>query len=192
MSRHFAALAYTPSVRAAQRRHGGRELAAGPAEAALLGPREREFIAARDSFYLATVNETGWPHVQHRGGPAGFLKVLGPSTLACADYGGNRQFVSVGNLAAEPRAALILMDYPKRRRLKILARLRVVDFAEADSALRAAVATPGAAPTERILRIEVAAFDWNCSQHITPRYTENELAALGIDLSPTPPTRSTP
>jgi predicted pyridoxine 5'-phosphate oxidase superfamily flavin-nucleotide-binding protein len=192
MSRHFAALAYTPSVRAAQRRYGGRELAAGPAAEAELGPRERAFIAARDSFYLATVSEAGWPHVQHRGGPAGFLKVLGPATLGFADYGGNRQFVSVGNLAHDSRAALFLMDYPNRRRLKILGRVRVIDLAEAAPELRAAVLPPpGGAPAERILLIEVAAYDWNCSQHITPRYTEGELQALGIALPSTDP-RSSP
>lgn len=182
MSRHFAEVAYTPGVRAAQRRYNGREVPVGAGSAdPALGPREREFIAARDSFYLATVGEGGWPHVQHRGGPAGFLRVLGPDTLAFADYGGNRQFVSVGNLGHNDRAALILMDYPNRRRLKILGRVQVVDAAAAAPELLAAVLPPtSGVAVERILLIAVAAFDWNCSQHITPRYTESELQSRGI------------
>jgi predicted pyridoxine 5'-phosphate oxidase superfamily flavin-nucleotide-binding protein len=126
VSRHFAALTYTPSVRASQRRYGGRELgeASGGNAVAELSRRECEFIAARDSFFLSTVSETGWPHVQHRGGPAGFLRVLDATTLAFADFSGNRQYVSVGNLAANNRAALILMDYPNQRRLKILGACR--------------------------------------------------------------------
>lgn len=211
MSRHFAAIAYTASVRAAQRRYEGRELDAAPDHPAVeLGPRECEFIAARDSFYLSTVSETGWPHVQHRGGPAGFLRVVGPATLAFADYSGNRQYVSVGNLAQNDRAALILMDYPNRRRLKILGHIEVIDVSSPHSNLPGGAASPlvgNAAPQgdlslgprslrgavdadflakmippgdapggriERILVIRVAAFDWNCSQHITPRFTESE------------------
>lgn len=181
MSRHFAEIAYTPSVRAAQRCYNGEEAPVGTGNTeAQLGPREQAFIAARNSFYLATVGEGGWPHVQHRGGPAGFLVVLGPTTLAFADYGGNRQFVSVGNLRDNPRAALILMDYPNRRRLKILGNIEVLDADVAPADWLAAVAAPGGPPAERIMAIRLAAFDWNCSQHITPRYTEAELAACGF------------
>jgi uncharacterized protein len=189
MSRHFAAIAYTASVRAAQRRYEGRELDAAPDHPPVeLGPRECEFIAARDSFYLSTVSETGWPHVQHRGGPAGFLRVVGPAMLAFADFSGNRQYVSVGNLAQNDRAALILMDYPNRRRLKILGHVEVIDInspsngqlariAAVDADFLAKMTLPGEAPgsrIERILVIRVVAFDWNCSQHITPRFTESE------------------
>jgi len=183
MSRHFAALAYTPSVQASQRRYGGRELPV-PAEHPdiELGARECEFIAARDSFYLSTVSETGWPHVQHRGGPPGFLQVVDGATLAFADLSGNRQYVSVGNLAHNDRAALILMDYPNRRRLKILGRVAVIDLGagQQDSLRSAANAEllskmPAlGGDVERILTIRVAAFDWNCSRHITPRFTESE------------------
>ncbi len=181
MSRHFASLAYTASVRTCQRLYGGRDLGAaltepGSQNSAELGPREREFIAARDSFYLATVSETGWPHVQHRGGPAGFLQVLDATTLAFADYSGNRQYVSVGNLAGNDRAALILIDYPNRRRLKILARVEVLAMAAVDAEFRAKMQNPEAS-VERVLRLHVAAFDWNCSQHITPRFTESEWQA---------------
>ncbi len=187
MSRHFAAITYTTSVRASQRRYGGRELGEVPGEqpdsaVAELSRRECEFIAARDSFYLSTVSESGWPHVQHRGGPTGFLRVLDATTLAFADYSGNRQYVSVGNLAANDRAALILMDYPNRRRLKILGHVEVIDIAatieakagpRVDAELLAKMQPLGRA-VERILLIRVAAFDWNCSRHITPRFTEQE------------------
>ena len=183
MSRHFAALTYTPSVRASQRRYGGRELGGFLENAvAEFSPRECEFIAARDSFFLSTVSETGWPHVQHRGGPAGFLRVLDATTLAFADFSGNRQYVSVGNLAANDRAALILMDYPNQRRLKILGHVEVIDLAASidatagpavDAELLAKM-QPLGREVERILRIRVVAFDWNCSRHITPRFTESE------------------
>lgn len=193
MSRHFAALTYTPSVRASQRRYGGRELgeASGGNAIAELSRRECEFIAARDSFFLSTVSETGWPHVQHRGGPAGFLRVLDATTLAFADFSGNRQYVSVGNLAANNRAALILMDYPNQRRLKILGRIEVIDMAAAmdptagpavDAELLAKM-QPLGREVERILLVRVAAFDWNCSRHITPRFTASEWQSL--DSSPT-------
>ena len=178
MSRHFAAIAYTPGVRASQRQYGGRDLGEGLDEVAEtptaeLGPREREFIAARDSFYLSTVNENGWPHVQHRGGPTGFLQILGPHTLAFADLSGNRQYVSVGNLSGNDRAALILMDYPNRRRLKILGRVEIHDTSTVNPDLLEKMKFSGS-NIERIMLIQVAAFDWNCSRHITPRFTESE------------------
>lgn len=182
VSRHFAAVAYTPSVRASQRLHGGRDLgemagtaAQGPDKVLIaeFGPREREFIAARDSFYLSTVSETGWPHVQHRGGPSGFLKVLDSRTLAFADLSGNRQYVSVGNLTHNDRAALILMDYPNRRRLKILGCIDMLDASTASPTLWEQMKFSGGT-IERIMRIRIVAFDWNCAQHITPRFTESE------------------
>ena len=140
---------------------------------------------------MSTVSETGWPHVQHRGGPAGFLRVLDATTLAFADFSGNRQYVSVGNLAANDRAALILMDYPNQRRLKILGHVEVIDLAAAidpttgptvDPELLAKM-QPLGREVERILLVRVAAFDWNCSRHITPRFTASEWQSL--DSSPT-------
>jgi predicted pyridoxine 5'-phosphate oxidase superfamily flavin-nucleotide-binding protein len=175
VSRHFASIAYTPGVRASQRLLGGRDLGERPnlmpgvegdVARPELSPREREFIAARDSFYLSTVSETGWPHVQHRGGPAGFLQVLGPNTLAFADLSGNRQYVSVGNLTHNDRAALILMDYPNRRRLKILGRVEILDLAAVNPKLLEKMKF-SERNIERIMLIQVAAFDWNCSRHIT-------------------------
>ena len=188
MTYHFAKLAYTPAVQELQRRVNGQEmpLGRGPAEA-MLGGQEEEFIAARDSFYLATVSETGWPHVQHRGGPAGFLKVIAGDRLAFADVGGNRQYVSVGNLHNQPRVALILMDYPRRRRLKILGLAEVYPADAAPAELLPALQGSTDGRVERVIAIRIAAFDWNCSQHITPRYSAAELQAFGL-LDPSNPT----
>jgi predicted pyridoxine 5'-phosphate oxidase superfamily flavin-nucleotide-binding protein len=176
----FAAIAFTDAVKAAQTRNGSRtqyqrleERAGGNTE---LAEREAAFVAARDSFYLATVSETGWPYVQHRGGPPGFLKVIGPRTLAFADFGGNRQFVSVGNVATDDRVALILMDYPQQTRLKLLGRMRIYDLGDAPPEIVFEVELPDyPARIERVAVIEVAAFDWNCPQHITPRFSAAEV-----------------
>jgi len=180
MARNFTEIAFTPSVRAAQERYGSRA-AYGRVEQkadgtpALLGEQERAFIEARDGFYQATVSETGWPYVQFRGGSAGFLKVLDGRTIGYADFRGNRQYLSVGNMAANERVALILMDYAAQRRLKIWARARVVHPDE-DRDLVAALVTPGTTvPVERAMLLAVEAFDWNCPNHITPRYTAVEV-----------------
>ena len=176
----FLDIALTPSVRAAQEAMGSDRIwqnFKGHRAFDEFTPAEAAFIAERDSFYMATVSETGWPYVQHRGGPPGFLKVVDKKTLAFADYRGNRQYLSVGNLAADDRAALILVDYSRRARLKILAHVKVVAL-DADPALAALVAEPTQkAKPERILVLHLDAFDWNCPQHITPRFTEREIAA---------------
>lgn len=178
MSHGFLDIAVTPSVRAAQAAMGSEGLWNG-----LKGRRafdrftesEAAFIAERDSFYLATVSETGWPYVQHRGGPRGFLKSVDERTLAFADYRGNRQYVSVGNLSADGRVCLFLMDYARRARLKIYAHAEAVAL-DADPELAARVVIPGyRAKPERIIRLRLEAFDWNCPQHITPRFTEQEI-----------------
>jgi predicted pyridoxine 5'-phosphate oxidase superfamily flavin-nucleotide-binding protein len=182
MTHRFAEIAFTAAVQAAQARNGSRAQnqrmteRAGPNAA--LGARETAFVAARDSFYLASVSETGWPYVQHRGGPPGFLKVIDPGTLAFADFGGNRQFVSVGNAAANDRVCLFLMDYAQRLRLKLLGRMRMFDLGDAPPEVVFEVELPGyPARIERVAVIEVAAFDWNCPQHITPRFTEAQVSA---------------
>ena len=179
MSYGFLDIAVTPSVRAAQEAMGSDGLWTdfkGHRAFDRFTPNEAAFIAARDSFYMATVSETGWPYVQHRGGRPGFLKLIDDRTLAFADYRGNRQYISVGNLAADDRASLILVDYPRRARLKIYAHVEVV-APDADPELAARVAIPGdKAVIERILRLRLETFDWNCPQHITPRFTEAEIA----------------
>lgn len=179
MSYGFLDIATTPSVRAAQAAMGSDHLWDGGPDRSFdrFGPDEAAFIAARDSFYMATVSETGWPYVQHRGGPRGFLKVVDDRTLAFADFRGNRQYISTGNIMAGDRACLFLMDYPHRARLKIYVHAEIVPL-DAEPALRALVATPDyRGRAERIVRLTLAAFDWNCSQHITPRFTTEEVAA---------------
>lgn len=178
MGHRFAALAFTDSVREVQDTLGSRAayavLEKGEDFNHVLTGREAAFIAARDSFYMASVSETGWPYVQHRGGPAGFVRVLDERTIGFADFRGNRQYVSVGNLRKDDRVALIFMDYPNRARLKVLGRVRLVGGGEAEPLARLQV--PGyRAKVERGFVIRIEAFDWNCSQHITPRYTEAEL-----------------
>ncbi|MET4697260.1 putative pyridoxine 5'-phosphate oxidase superfamily flavin-nucleotide-binding protein [Constrictibacter sp. MBR-5] len=185
MAYGFLDIAATPSVRAAQAAMGAArnwEDFKGDRAFDRLTPDVSAFIAARDSLYMATVSETGWPYVQHRGGPAGFLHVLDDRTLAFADYRGNRQYISVGNLAANDRASLILVDYPARARLKMYVRVEAVSL-EADPALAARVAVPGyAAKAERTLLLHLEAFDWNCRQHIVPRFTQAEIAAAVAPL----------
>ena len=176
----FLDIAATPSVRAAQAAMGADHLwrdFEGDRAFDRFTDAEAAFIAARDSFYMATLSETGWPYVQHRGGPPGFLELIDDRTLAFADLRGNRQYISVGNLAANDRACLFLMDYPRRARLKILARVEVVPLDADDSLTRRVTAGLGRARPERILRLRLEAFDWNCSQHITPRFTEAEVGA---------------
>ncbi|MCC7412059.1 MAG: pyridoxamine 5'-phosphate oxidase family protein [Gammaproteobacteria bacterium] len=179
MARAFARIAFTPSVRAAQTRMGSRDAyraaELGAPEVIELSPREIEFIGARDSFYQGTVGENGWPYVQHRGGPTGFLKVLDPHTIGYADFSGNRQYISVGNLDGDDRVSLFLMDYPGQRRLKIWGRARLIDE-DAEPALVARLESPDyRARVERGVIITVEAFDWNCPKYITPRFTQREI-----------------
>ncbi|MBA4045319.1 MAG: pyridoxamine 5-phosphate oxidase [Erythrobacter sp.] len=181
----FLDIAITPSVRRAQAEMGADRIWSdfkGHREFDHFSRREEEFIAARDSFYMASVSETGWPYVQHRGGPAGFLKVLDQTTFAFADYRGNRQYISTGNIAADDRVCLFLMDYPGRTRLKIYATARIVSL-DTDPELAAAVTNPEyGAKLERIFLFKLAAFDWSCPQHITPRFTEAVARAASMTL----------
>jgi predicted pyridoxine 5'-phosphate oxidase superfamily flavin-nucleotide-binding protein len=180
MSYGFLDIAMTPSVRAAQAEMGADAIWTdfrGHREFDSFTDNETAFIAERDSFYIASVSETGWPYVQHRGGPRGFLKQVDERTLAFADYRGNRQYISTGNWAANDRACLFLMDYPRRARLKIYAHVEKLGIDD-DPALTALV-TDGAykAKIERIFRLRLASFDWNCQQHITPRFTQEEVVS---------------
>ena len=147
-----------------------------PVERATLGPPEEAFIEARDSFYLGTVGESGWPYVQHRGGPVGFLKVLDPHTIGFADYTGNRQYISTGNLAGDDRVSLFLMDYPNQARLKLLGRAEVVTEDSHPDLLVRLQDPHYRARVERGLVIHIEGFDWNCPKYITPRYTQDEVA----------------
>ena len=177
MPYHFLEVAVTPSVRAAQADMGVEQIWLGehdrPSDA--LTENEIAFIGMRDSFYIASVSETGWPYVQHRGGKTGFLKVVDPQTLAFADYRGNRQYISAGNFAANDRACLFLMDYVRRTRLKVYAHVERLTL-DADQALTDLVSDPTyKGRAERIFKLRLEAFDWNCPQHITPRYTEQQV-----------------
>ena len=182
MARAFAEITFTPSVKAAQSRYGSRESNRG-FEAARerqdeLSEAEAEFIEHMDGFFQASVGEAGWPYVQFRGGPQGFLKVIDSKTIGFADFRGNLQYISVGNIAADGRVALILMNHAHPSRLKIWGKARVVDRAH-DPALVESLQVAGyAAKAERAIVIAVQAFDWNCPQHITPRFTEAEIRSM--------------
>lgn len=183
MTTTYLALTFTESVRRTQSAYYGQAFKIGDVPASdSLGAAETEFIAARDSFYLGTVSENGWPYIQHRGGPAGFLRVLNSTTLAFADYRGNRQLLTTGNLSFNDRVALFLMNYPKRERLKLLGHARVED-ARAHPELVAQMPDPSmTARVERVVFIDVVSFDWNCTKHITPRYTPAEIEELAGPL----------
>ena len=167
---------FTPKVLAAQQQYFGRSQNIPPQpERDALTENENQFIQLRDSFYMATVSENGWPYVQHRGGRPGFLRVVSPTQLAFADYKGNRQMLSTGNLAGNDRVALFLMDYPQRTRLKILGHARIED-ARKHPDLVSQFAEPEAhGIVERVVLIDVVSYDWNCPKYITPRYTAAEV-----------------
>ncbi len=181
--RRFAELAFTPLVKEQQRQQGSRylyeriEQSADPGDC--LGPHEQAFIRDSDGFYMASVTETGWPYMQYRGGMKGFLHVLDDRTFGFADLRGNKQYISVGNLRHDDRVALFFMDYPARQRLKILGHAEIHEGdAEARKLIERLRVPEEKSPAERAVLIHIAAFDWNCPQHITPRYTEEELSKM--------------
>jgi predicted pyridoxine 5'-phosphate oxidase superfamily flavin-nucleotide-binding protein len=179
MAFKFHELAFTDSVRHAQEEYYGqfRPVRHVPGPDALTHD-EISFIQARDSFYMATVSETGWPYLQHRGGEVGFLRVLSPTQLAFADYKGNRQLVSVGNLAVTDRVMLFLMDYPQRTRLKIMGHARLEDARKHPELVAQLAESEVRDQVERLFFIDVVSFDWNCNQHITPRYTLEDIKGI--------------
>ncbi|MEI6084121.1 MAG: pyridoxamine 5'-phosphate oxidase family protein [Verrucomicrobiota bacterium] len=199
MADKFLELMVTPAVAQAQRHYFGRALDVRSERARdALTDDEAQFIATRDSFYLSTVTETGWPYVQHRGGKPGFLRVVSPTTLTFADYKGNRQMLSTGNLAVNDRVCLFLMDYPQRTRLKILGHARVEDARQHPELVTQFAGPDEQRIVERVFIIEVVSFDWNCPKYITPRFTEAEvetavaplrqrIAELEAQLNPSAP-----
>lgn len=181
MGHKYAELAFTPTVRKTQDDLGSRKAYAGHDEGeehhSRLSQQEADFIHARDSFYMATVGETGWPYIQHRGGPPGFVHVVDETTIGFPDFRGNRQYITVGNLKTEDRVSLFFMDYPHQARLKVLGKARIAP-AEGEPALLARFSElQYRAKIERVMLITIHAFDWNCSQHIMPRFTPHEIAA---------------
>ena len=186
MSHKFYDLTFTPSVKAAQEHYGTRKNYArfegGESDFNGLTDAENDFIEQRDGFYIATVNEDGQPYIQFRGGPIGFLKVLDDRTLGYADFRGNLQYISVGNLAANDKAAVFLMDYPNQRRLKILVRVDVKDAKDDPELIEKLTMRDYKAKIERAMILHVEAFDWNCPQHITPRFTIDEIRQMNEPL----------
>jgi predicted pyridoxine 5'-phosphate oxidase superfamily flavin-nucleotide-binding protein len=176
MADKFLEIAFTPSVRKAQEHYYGRigRVHSG-AENDPLTEDEIGFIQSRDSFYMATVSETGWPYVQHRGGKPGFLRVTSPNSLAFADYQGNRQMLSTGNLAVDDRVTLFLMDYPQRTRLKILGHARIEDARQHPELIEQYSTPDVQRVVERVFFLTVVSYDWNCPKYITPRYTAAEV-----------------
>ena len=180
-------LVFTPEVMRQQAGHGSRDSYARMADGAdtipdILGPKEAMFLATRDSFYVASTSASGWPYVQHRGGPLGFVKILGDRTIGFADYRGNRQYVSLGNVATDNRVALFFMDYVRRARLKMLGRMRAVELADSSELAANLMDEAYGAKIERGFVIDIEAFDWNCPQHITPRYTQSDITEIVAPL----------
>lgn len=182
MAQNYIHTLFTDGARTLQEKDGSRAAYARMEEGAsgvpdLMSEKERAFITARDSFYIASVTSDGWPYMQHRGGPVGFLKTLPDNQLGFADYRGNRQHVSTANLTEEPRVSLFLMDYIHQRRLKILGHARIVGIDKAPALVKMLTPENYAAVPERAYLIDVIGYDWNCPQHIMPRFTEAEIAA---------------
>jgi predicted pyridoxine 5'-phosphate oxidase superfamily flavin-nucleotide-binding protein len=181
---NFADIAFTDAVKELQdalgsRAHYARLEGQAPAR---IGEREAAFLAARDSFYLATVLETGWPYVQHRGGETGFVRVLTESTIGIADMKGNRQYISLANIKKDSRVAMFFMDYANRRRLKMFALARVIEKDASPELLKALTPQGYEEAVERLMLFDVQGLSWNCSQYITPRATFDEVDAAVTPL----------
>jgi predicted pyridoxine 5'-phosphate oxidase superfamily flavin-nucleotide-binding protein len=179
MAYSYGSLVFTPTIKALQERYGSRRqyakreasgFAADP-----IGPSEVQFLAECDSFYMASIGENGWPYVQHRGGPQGFLKVIDERTIGFADFRGNKQYISTGNLMTDDRVSLILVDYPRQARLKIIGHVKILEGAESAGWIEKLRDPSYDAVVERVFLIHVEASDWNCQQHITPRFTEEQI-----------------
>jgi uncharacterized protein len=182
MTDRYLEIATSDAVKHLQERWGSRSsygrLESGPVTNHELGPEEVEFIEAQDTFFLASVNENGWPYIQHRGGPPGFLKVLDNNLLGFPDFKGNRQYLSFGNIVKNPRVSLFLIDYPARARLKIFGHAKFVEGDNLPEALRKIENDPGAHTVERGIVIQVEAFHWNCPKYIVPRFTEAQVRTV--------------
>ena len=182
MARNYRHTLFNDAVKALQERHGSRAAylkmdagADGTPDA--LTAKELNYIALRDSFYMASVNGDGWPYMQHRGGPAGFLRHIDGNRIGFADYRGNKQYISAANLAGNDRVSLFLMDYPNKDRLKLVGHAHSVELADDPALVTSLMPTGYRAVPERAFLIDVIGWEWNCSQHITPRFTEAEISA---------------
>jgi predicted pyridoxine 5'-phosphate oxidase superfamily flavin-nucleotide-binding protein len=182
MARNYRHTLFNDAVKALQERHGSRAAylkmdagADGTPDA--LTAKELDYIALRDSFYMASVNGDGWPYMQHRGGPAGFLRHIVGNRIGFADYRGNKQYISTANLAGNDRVSLFLMDYPNKDRLKLVGHAHSVELADDPELVTSLMPDGYRAVPERAFLIDVIGWEWNCSQHITPRFTEAEISA---------------
>jgi predicted pyridoxine 5'-phosphate oxidase superfamily flavin-nucleotide-binding protein len=182
MAQNYRHTLFDEAVKAEQRRHGSRASyekmdanADGTPDA--LTAKEIAFIEARDSFYMASVTADGWPYMQHRGGPAGFLRHIAGNRIGFADLSGNKQYISTANLKGNDRVSLFLMDYPNRDRLKLVGHAAIVELADDPAAVTALMPETYRATPERAFFVDVIGWEWNCSQHITPRFTEAEISA---------------
>ena len=183
MATKYLDLMFTDAVRRAQTQYYGQagRIADAP-DRDPLGQAEAEFIATRDSFYMGSISESGWPYVQHRGGPAGFLRVINETTLVFADCKGNRQLLTTGNLSVNDRMALFLMDYKNRERLKILGHARIEDARAHPELIEQVADVKMRSSVERLVFIDVVSFDWNCQKYITPRYSADEVEEVAGPL----------
>lgn len=186
MSNMFTKITFTDAVKEVQELMGSRKsygrFESGPDRNHEFSENEIDFISQRDSFYTSTVSESGWPYIQHRGGPKGFLKVLSKNQIAFADFSGNRQYITVGNLTTNPRIAMILVDYPNRARLKILGKVELINSEQNPELIDQLTSKDYDAKVERGFLISIEGFDWNCPQHITPRWTAEEIKKAILPL----------
>jgi uncharacterized protein len=182
MTDRYLEIATSDAVKELQERWGSRNaygrLESGPLTSNQLGPEEIAFIEAQDSFFMGSINESGWPYIQHRGGPPGFLKILGNNQLGFPDFKGNRQYLSFGNILKNPRVSLFLIDYPARARLKIFGHAKFVEGDNVPEALRKTENDPAAPPVDRGIIVQVEAFHWNCPKYIVPRFTEAQVRTV--------------
>ncbi|RKZ82460.1 MAG: pyridoxamine 5'-phosphate oxidase family protein [Gammaproteobacteria bacterium] len=181
MNQNFTKFAFTKSVKEVQDHYGTRNSYArmeASGDRFTLTYNEISFIQSRDSFYMGTIGDNGWPYVQFRGGPKGFLKVIDDSTIAYVDFRGNGQYISTGNINDNNKTSLFLMDYPSQRRLKIWAESTIIQANENEELLKKLQVEGYKARIERIVIFKIQAYDWNCPQHITPRYTADEITQM--------------
>ncbi|MFM9839473.1 MAG: pyridoxamine 5'-phosphate oxidase family protein [Cyclobacteriaceae bacterium] len=177
MAKNFASLAFTDEVKALQEKYGSRTNYERVEKRIVDGLTENEvdFISQRDSFYMASIGKNGFPYIQHRGGPKGFVKVMDANTIGFIDFSGNKQYITVGNLAIHSNVSLFMMDYPARARLKFYAKAEIVELSSRPDLLKSLSLADYQAKPERMMLLQIEAYDWNCPQHITPRYTEEEI-----------------
>ena len=178
MAKNFASIGFSTAARQLQEKYGSRQSYARMEKDSYvdgLTEKETDFIAERDSFYIASIGENGFPYIQHRGGPKGFLKVLDNKRLGFIDFKGNMQYITAGNLATNNKIALIMVDYPSRTRLKIFARAEMAELAGHQELYNALNLEGYKFRPERMMVLHIEAYDWNCPQHIVPRYTVEEI-----------------